>query len=60
MYNEVVKFAIENEYESISLNNYKEKFLGMYTFCVKEGFVEYKIEFDEFQNATKSMFRKII
>ncbi|MFA7301241.1 MAG: GNAT family N-acetyltransferase [Candidatus Shapirobacteria bacterium] len=60
MYNEVVKFAIENEYESISLNTYKEKFLGMYTFCIKEGFVEYKIEFDEFQNTTKSMFRKKI
>lgn len=60
MYDEIIKYVTENKFESISLNTYKEKFTGMYNFCVKEGFIEYKTEFDEMQGATKSMFRKMV
>ncbi len=60
IYDEIVKFALMNKFESISLNTYKEKFLGMYTFVIKNGFDEYKTEFDEMQGTTKSMFKKMV
>ena len=44
MYGEIMKYALENRFNNITLNTYKNKFPGMYAFCLKNGFKEYKTE----------------
>lgn len=60
MYEEIIKFAKDNNYSEISLNTYKENFPEMYDFCKKEEFLENKTEFDTLLGRTKSMFSKKI
>jgi ribosomal protein S18 acetylase RimI-like enzyme len=58
MYEETLRFAVNNGYKSISLNTYKDKFPGMYNFCIKNGFEEISTEFDELSSQMKSSFLK--
>ena len=60
MYEITIQVATEKKFTTVSLNTYKDKFPGMYNFCLTHGFAEYKTEFDEMSGSTKSMFlRKI-
>jgi len=58
LYKKTIEYAIKNNYQSISLNTFKEKFPKMYAFCQKEAFVEYKTEIDSSSGQLKSMFVK--
>ena len=58
LYEKTIEHAIKNNFRSISLNTYKEKFPDMYNFCQKEGFVEYKTEIDSLSGKNKSKFVK--
>jgi ribosomal protein S18 acetylase RimI-like enzyme len=58
MFEEVMKFAKNKQFKTLSLNTYKEKFPGMYNFCKSESFVEYATEFDSLSGCTKSKFSK--
>lgn len=60
MYEKIVKYSIEKGYSRLTLNTYKNKFPGMYSFASKEGFVVYKTGFDELTQDTKLMFEKMI
>ncbi len=60
MYDEIVKFSIEKDFLKLTLNTYKNKYPKMFDFAIKEGFEEYRTEFDELSQDTKSMFVKIL
>ena len=57
MFEEVVKFARNQQCKTLSLNTYKEKFPSMYSFCINEQFVEYATENDS-TGSLKSKFTK--
>ncbi len=44
MYERILDYAVKSGSDLLTLNTYKSKFSGMYSFCQKNGFVEYKIE----------------
>ena len=44
IYETICQYAAEKGFERLTLNTFKSKFSGMYSFCQKHGFVEYKIE----------------
>lgn len=44
IYETIYQYATKNGCNQLTLNTYKSKFSGMYSFCQKNGFVEYKIE----------------
>lgn len=58
IYNEILKYVVDNNFSKITLNTYKEKFPGMYNFCKKEGFIEYATEVDSLSGNIKSKFSK--
>ena len=58
MYEEIVKFAKSEQFKTLSLNTYKEKFPGMYNFCKNENFIEYMTEVDTLSGDIKSKFSK--
>ena len=60
MYKEIVNYANSQHFQTLSLNTYKEKFPGMYSFCKNENFDEYLTEIDSLSSKTKSLFRKVL
>ncbi len=44
IYETICQYATEKGCDRLTLNTFKSKFSGMYSFCLKSGFVEYKIE----------------
>jgi GNAT superfamily N-acetyltransferase len=44
MYEEIIKYAKQKGFKKLTLNTYKNKFPSMYTFCLKNGFEEYRTE----------------
>jgi len=44
IYETIHQYATKNGFSQLTLNTFKSKFSSMYSFCLKQGFVEYKIE----------------
>jgi ribosomal protein S18 acetylase RimI-like enzyme len=54
MYFKIIEHAVKNNYKQVTLNTYRNRFSGMYNFCLENGFKVYKTERD------KSFFTKNI
>lgn len=45
MFNRILSFAAQKNFRHLTLNTYKTKYPNMYSFCLKNGFEEYKKEY---------------
>ncbi len=52
IHNEIICYATKNNHKRVTVNTYKDQFLNMYNFLVKNGYREYKME------DSKSFFEK--
>ena len=44
MHQSISNYAQKNDLKHLTLNTYESRFPGMYNFCLKNGFKEYKVE----------------
>ena len=44
IYERILDYAVKAGCDQLTLNTYKSKYSSMYSFCLKQRFVEYKIE----------------